>query len=838
MESTATNCSTWQELTGKLRRVIFYNSSDGFHSMMVSLDAPPNKGVHRMTARSSKLTAGDLIQCYGKWGDDTRYGEEFKASVIRVLPPQTRDGMVKYLRSGLIKGVGPKLARRIVKAFGDGTFRVLKRKPELSLKLLRVSNRKAQIILQSLKENWESQDAMVFLHHRGIGTKMAMKIYQVYGNATITKISKNPYRLIDDIEGIGFAVADRIALSLGISKDSTFRLESGIKHILQEQEHNGSCAMWVLTLIAKAERQLSVINESVKKALRSLYEQKHIVYEPCNNTGLILLKSTYDAECSIAKDLYLLNQSAPVWYDGIDVEIEIANVQKHSNIQLSDSQIAAVKTAICNKVTIITGGPGTGKTTVAKAILQLISKHTSKILLAAPTGKAAKRLSEATGMEATTIHRMLECKGKNYSFNRNSDNLLEARFVLIDEASMLDVFLFKATLAAMPRDATLILIGDVDQLPSVRAGSVLHDLINSRHIAFVRLNTIFRQDEGSQIIKVSHDIIKGIPHTYTSFDEPEKLHLSLKERDFYLVKMAKTEKEYTLALLADLQPQQQFDQRKVYLKLEDGIVHYKVLSSENIEHVGQITTQDLSGSVAFPAGNTLEQFSQIKDDILKVTSRRGHTPVLNPYSAVPGQVLSVIAEVQTALELSDEDLKQGVQLLTPVKKSETGTIELNKLLQKRFNPNVNDPKKSISRLGSTFAVGDKVIQMVNNYSKAVFNGESGIIESIDLENKLLQICFDDRLVSYAFTELEDVKLAYAITVHKSQGSEYPVVIMPICEQHSMLLQRNLIYTGVTRGKQLVVVIAEQEALNLAVSNRRFRPRLTRLKQKIIYQFAG
>jgi len=725
------------EIAGKVNAIIYDKPLEGYYVFKIA----DKNSTYTITGNIERLAVDDFVTCKGFWVQHKTYGRQFKALNIAVKLPQTVDGIKKYLASGLVKGIGPARAKAIVDRFGEKTFEIIELEPERLLQIPRIGKKNCQEIYKAIMEQKDSRDIMAFLHTHEISSKKAIKIYRLYGKDTISIITKNPYQLIEDISGIGFKIADKMALSIGIAKDSTFRVTSGVKHVLGEFQLDGNCAMPLPDLLKETKQILGVEEELIYQAITSLLVEGQLVKECDGDKDLIFLKHTYTTECRVAKMVYELNKFLPIWHDKINIDEEVEDLQKKLAIQLSESQVMAVKAIANHKITIITGGPGVGKTTVANSILQIVSKHTSKILLAAPTGKAAKRLKEATGREATTLHRMLKYTADG-GFEHNSSNKLDAHFILLDEVSMIDIFMFANVLQAIPSNCVLILLGDADQLPSIGPGNVLGDLITSGCVECIVLNHIFRQDSCSQIVKVAHNINNGIIPTHTVTENPSAIHLG-GNTDFYLFEM---DKEF----------------------------HY--------------------------------------------------------------QLTLTLREIKAKYKCSNEVLMRSVQVLSPMKRGDTGVEELNKVLQKELNPNADDLTKITSKTGDIFTVGDKVMQNANDYGRGIFNGNVGIVHSIDLKNKSLLVDFDAKLVKLEFDDLEDLRLAYAITIHKCQGSEYPVVIIPVCMDHYKLLQKRLIYTAVTRGRKMVIMIAESKALAMAIKNFNAKPRVTMLKQRVIQQF--
>ncbi len=732
------NKTQQEELSGVIDRITFYNEMNGFCVFKLQSSSNKFKNLITVIGFGCNITAGEYAHCKGFWNQDKIHGLQFKAQTINLTKPNTKFGIEKYLGSGLIKGIGPRFAKRLVAEFGVEIFEIIEHHPEKLLNLAGIGAKRYQKIIDTWKNQKEVRKIIMFLHEHGLGTARAIRIYKVYKEEAITKIKENPYRLALDIHGIGFKIADKLAISLGIPPNSIIRAEAGIRFILQQWSNLGHCAMNLEELIKNVEEQLSISKDIIQNAINQEILANNIIIE--QKDCLVFLKHIYITEVYIAKKIFQLNQGKPFWHNLINVDQEINLMQQYAKINFSNSQLLAIKTAIQNKLVVITGGPGVGKTTVARSILHIIAAKTNKILLCAPTGKAAKRLAESTNMPALTLHRMLAYDPKTNKFKYNEDNLLDAKLVLVDEVSMIDLIMFSNLLKALPIDCTLLLMGDVDQLPSVGMGSVLADLINADCIRFVVLQEIFRQSSDSQIVINAHKINKGnLPVLEYSNDQSNSKQSN--KSDFYFIK--------------------------------------------------------------------LSDVNQLHDKMIKIIER---------------------------IKLKfNFDLHKDIQILSPMNKGLGGVFALNNLLQQKFNHNFKNPNLTIHKFGNDFSVGDKVIQTINNYDKEVFNGDIGRIDAIDLEDGSLLINFDNRAVSYDFDELDEINLAYAITIHKAQGSEYPAVIIPICMHHYTLLQKNLIYTAVTRGKSLVIVVGEVKALAIAVKNIGYQ-RITKLKQRIIEVF--
>jgi exodeoxyribonuclease V alpha subunit len=634
-------------------------------------------------------------------------------------------GIEKYLGSGLIKGVGPVTAKRIVKVFGEKTLDVIEESVEKLLIVEGIGRRRIAMIGKAWTEQKEIRSVMVFLQSHGVSSASASKIYKKYGNEAIAIVKDNPYRLAHDIFGIGFLTADKIAQKLGFDEKSPLRAEAGIIFKLHELADEGHVYYPCGELISQAKEMLNAGESVLEIAMQSLLAENKIVIEDLEDVRGVFLSGYHFAEIQIAKKLKEIRDSQKNTKE-INVEDALKQAQEKLSIALAEKQVEAVKSAITNKLFVITGCPGTGKTTITKSILQIFSAVTDKILLAAPTGRAAKRMSEAADREAKTIHRLLEFDPAKGGFKRSEENLLDCDLIILDEASMIDTLLMHHLLKAIPKHATLILVGDVNQLPSVGAGNVLKDIINSRAFAVVELNEIFRQALQSSIIVNAHRIVSG---QYPKIDNEDGT-------DFYFIN--------------------EDDQEKVLSKI----------------------------------------ILMVRERIPK---KFGFDPI------------------------------NDIQVLTPMNRGIVGTSKLNEALQDALNP--NGANSEIIRGGRRYRAGDKIMQIKNNYDKNVFNGDIGVITNIDSENQAVTVNIDGNDVDYEYTDLDELVLAYAVSIHKSQGSEYPAVVIPLVMSHYIMLQRNLVYTGITRGKKLVIVIGSKKAMFLSVNNNKIAARNTRLKER-------
>ncbi len=713
-----------ERITGIVETVSFFSESSGFS--VLRLGRKGERDAVTVVGYVAAVNLGQHIEAVGCWHNDKTWGVQFKATHIEVVPPDTLEGMRKYLNSGMVKGIGPHLAKVLLKAYGMEVFTVIEDHPEQLLGLPGIGKKKLIQIVAGWAEQKAIKKIMLFLHSHGVNTSRIARIFRVYGDDAVAVVSANPYRLIHDIPGIGFKSADQIARNIGIATDSPLRARAGIAYALQELSLEGHCRIPEPMLLAACRRLLDIPEPVLEEALRQELSIGTIIAVEEEGVKSYYLVSLFRAERGVAKSINRIMKGSLPW-GALDTAMVIPEAEKHSAIVLSESQRSAVALALSSKFMVITGGPGVGKTTIINTILDILESEELKVLLCAPTGRAAKRLSEATGMEAKTIHRLLEFDPFVRDFRRGSSWPLEADLVIVDEASMIDVVLMNRLLAAISSRSALIFAGDVDQLPPVGPGFVLADMINSGVLPVVRLTEIFRQAESSMIIVNAHRINRG-EFTIPAYDSAAGAELS----DFYVVPSESTD---------DIL-------RRLLLVVAD-----------------------------------------------RIPARFGMDPLLD------------------------------IQVLTPMNKGPLGTKSLNALLQERLNPGA---ARKIMRFGTTYAEGDKVIQMVNNYDKEVFNGDIGRIAAVDEDESMLRVDYDGREVLYESGELDEIALAYAITIHKSQGSEYPAVVIPLSMQHYTMLERNLIYTAVTRAKKLVMIIGDPKALSMAVGNKRSSQRMTGL----------
>ena len=711
-------------LEGVLERIVFFNEENSF--TVARLQVVGKKDLITIVGALPLPTPGETLRLKGQWVVDTKFGQQFRVESCLSVLPATIVGIQKYLGSSLIKGIGPIMARRIVDKFGLETFDIIEDSPERLREAEGIGPIRTERITNAWQEQKEIREVMVFLQGHEVSPAYAVKIYKIYGDKAISVVKENPYRLALDISGIGFKTADKIARSMGIDPNSQIRAEAGIIHVLSELVDEGNVYYPDQELKKKAVELLEVDPAVLEMALATLAQQDRIIIEELPEGKAVYLTPLYVAEANVARRLKTLIESTKQPLQ-LDVEKAIEWVQGINRIELAETQKQAIKKAVTGKVLVLTGGPGTGKTTLVNSLVRILEKKGQRILLASPTGRAAKRLSEVTGKEAKTIHRLLEFSPKEGGFKRNEDNPLDADLIVIDEASMVDTILMNNLLKAVPVTATLLLVGDVDQLPSVGPGNVLKDIIASGSVETVILTEIFRQAQESLIVVNAHRVNRG--------EFPQ------------------------------LKPQQ--GQRSDFYYIEKN---------------------------------------------------------------TPEEVLAVIKELcgkrlPNAFHFSPFD---DIQVMTPMHRGTVGVSNLNAELQRMLNPE----GKVITRGGRLFRANDKVMQTKNNYEKDVFNGDIGRIVSIDFDEQQVQVKFDDRLVNYELSDLDDLVLAYAISVHKSQGAEYPAVVVPLLSQHYIMLQRNLLYTAITRAKRLVVLVGSKSAIAIAVRNNKVQHRYTNLAARL------
>jgi exodeoxyribonuclease V alpha subunit len=713
-----------EPLAGLIERVTFHSTETGFCVLRVKV-----RGHHDLVTvlgSAAEAHVGEHIQASGEWQQHPQHGLQFRAAALQIVPPSSIDGIRRYLGSGMIKGIGPHFAGKLVAAFGEAVFDVIERTPDRLLELEGIGKTRLKRIVAGWAEQKVVREIMVFLQGHGIGTSRAVRIFKAYGADAIPLVEENPYRLARDIRGIGFITADQIAQKLGIPKTSMLRARAGIAYALLQAIRNGDCGLPQDDLLTLAQKLLEMDRTLLEEALARETAEAGVLVEPVAGRPCIFLPYLRHAEDAIGHALRRLQVGRSPW-SSIDAEKAIAWVEKRLDVTLASGQKQAVVKALASKILVITGGPGVGKTTIIRAILAILGAKGVTPLLAAPTGRAAKRLSETTGLAAKTIHRLLEFDPKGGGFLRGKDLPLECDLLVLDEVSMVDVPLMASLLKALPDAAALLIVGDVDQLPSVGPGQVLTDLIGCGRLPVARLTEIFRQARESRIVANAHRVNRGAM--------PE-LESTGSDNDFYFIEAADP---------------------------EDAMAKVVKVVAE------------------------------------RIPARFGLDPI------------------------------RDVQVLCPMNRGGVGAHNLNLSLQAALNPG-RAGQPTVERFGFAYRIGDKVMQIENNYERDTFNGDIGIISAIDQQEGELAIDMDGRSIIYPFAELDEVVLAYANTIHKSQGSEYPAVVIPIVTQHYTMLQRNLLYTGLTRGKRLVVLVGQRKAVAIAVRSTHGRRRWSKLEE--------
>ena len=703
----------------KIRAVIehiTYQNSENGYSILKGKVKDHNDLV-TLVGTMLEVPVGSVLLCEGDWKIDRKYGKQFIVQSFEEVMPATVYGIEKYLGSGLVKGIGPKFAQLIVRQFGTDTIEVIETDIERLYEVPGIGKKRVEKIRESWEKQKDIKNVMLFLQGYGVSTAYAAKIYRCYGKESIDKVNENPYRLADDIWGIGFKTADGIANKMGYEKNDLRRCKSGLTYTLSQLSDEGHVYAEQEQLLKSAMELLEADQDPIVQAMKEMVETEQLIMDG----DVIYLPPFYYAEIGTANNLKGLMNCMGKKAAPIQPNMEAITLQ--TGIEYDEVQVAAIRQAVNSKVMVLTGGPGTGKTTTTQGIIAALKTMGYSILLAAPTGRAAKRMSEATGMEAKTIHRLLEYNPAA-GYKRTDENPLEGDVLIVDECSMIDILLMNNLVKALPETMHLILVGDIDQLPSVGAGNVLRDIIDSERVPVVRLTRIFRQAQTSRIVMSAHAINEGkFPDISNG-----------KDTDFFFIK------------------------------------------------------NDDADAVA----------TAIVDLVKNRLPKGYHMPL------------------------------SKIQVLTPMQRGVVGSANLNLILQEALNPT----KEGLSRGGYNFRKGDRVMQIRNNYDKEVFNGDLGYIESVNQEDRTLMVNFEERLVEYEVSELDELSLAYATTIHKAQGSEYPIVVMPVLMKHYVMLQRNLIYTGITRAKKVCVLIGSTKALAYAIHNLTVSNRNTKLKERL------
>jgi exodeoxyribonuclease V alpha subunit len=713
-----------ENLTGIIERVTFHNPDTGFAVLRVQ--ARGRRGLVTVVGQMPTAIVGEYIQASGEWMQDRTHGEQFKAAELRCTPPHTVEGIEKYLGSGLVKGIGPHFAKKIVAVFGERTLQIIDESAAFLKEVKGIGPRRIQRIRESWHEQKAVRDIMVFLQSNGVGTGRAVRIYKTYGDKAVELVRGNPYRLATDVWGFGFKTADELAGRLGIDRASPLRARAALRFVLQEASQEGHVGAPEEAIVRQTAELTSIPDDIVRAAVEHERQSGDVVREPGGEEPWLYLKPLFMAELGVARSIRKLREGRhPL--PAVDIEAALGWVEKKMGLQLAVTQRDAIRAATREKVLIVTGGPGVGKSTLVHGILEIFAARNQRCALCAPTGRAAKRLTETTGREAKTIHRLLEFDPAFGGFKRDATQPLDLDLLVVDETSMVDVVLMHQLLRAVPSHACVVLVGDVDQLPSVGPGLVLADLIASKTVPVVRLTEIFRQAGQSWIVRAAHAIKHG--------EWPESAPAGA--GDFYFIEANTPERiiERILVMVRE-----------------------------------------------------------------RIPARFGLDPL------------------------------RDVQVLTPMNRSELGAQALNLRLQEALNPAKDGPQ--VQRFGWTFRVGDKVMQTHNNYQKEVFNGDIGRISAINETEREIAVEYDGKAVVYDFGELDELNLSFAITIHKAQGSEYPAVVLPLHTQHYLMLQRNLLYTGVTRGKKLVAIVGSRKALEMAVQRQDTSQRYSALRRRL------
>ncbi|AWI86900.1 ATP-dependent RecD-like DNA helicase [Methylobacterium sp. DM1] len=710
-------------LAGSVERVTFHSAETGF--CVLKVHARGKRDLVPVVGHAPAIAAGEWLTASGRWVTDREHGLQFRADTLQVTPPTGIEGIERYLASGQMRGIGPMMAKRIVAAFGEAVFEIIEAEPGRLTEVEGIGRKRAGRIVKGWAEQKAVREIMIFLHAHGVGTARATRIFRTYGGDSLKVMAEDPYRLARDIRGIGFRTADAIALRLGLAREAPQRLAAGVSYALQTAMDEGHCGLPVERLVGLAADLLDVAPDLVRVAAAlALREGREVVADTLRGEPCLFLKGLHGAERAIAMRLAERAAGAPPW-PPIDLAMARPWVEAKTAKTLSASQAEAVELVLRSKLCVLTGGPGVGKTSTLDAILRILTAKGVRVLLAAPTGRAAKRMAEQTGLEARTLHRLLEIDPRNGGFQRTEDNPLDCDLLVVDETSMVDVPLVNAVLKAVPDHAGLILVGDVDQLPSVGPGQILADVIASGRVPVARLTEIFRQAAESRIVVNAHSINTGrMPVTAPKGEAS----------DFYLV------------------------------EIEDA--------DQGVETLVEIVTR-------------------------RIPQRFGLDPA------------------------------RDIQVLTPMIRGSLGSRNLNHALQRVLNPS---PPAQVERFGWRFAPGDRVMETRNDYDRDVFNGDLGTVSAIDSEEEALVVDFEGRPVIYPFCELDTLVPAFATTIHKAQGSEYPAVVIPVVTQHRTMLARNLLYTGVTRGRRLVVLVGQRRAIGMAIREAASRRRWTKLRE--------
>ncbi len=714
-----------EELTGTVENIVYRSEDTGYTVCAIAI--PDRKDAITIVGHCAAIWTGEMLRARGRWARHKQHGLQFQAELLECIVPTSAYGIERFIASGMIRGISKVLAKRLVARFGEDTLRIIEKDSGRLEEVPGIGTKRRQQIKESWIEQKSVRDIMIFLQGHGVGTGQAARIYRQYGGQAIAIISENPYRLCSDVWGIGFKTADRVALSMGIPPHSAARSRAGLAYTLQTTTEEGHCFCTAPELILQAQDLLDIPPEILQEALKHEIAQRRLVQDD----NRIYLPAIFEAENGIADKLAILTRTPPA-FRPIVADKAVPWAEQQVKITFDARQAEALHMALTEKVSIITGGPGVGKTTIIRALVEIYGKRGLKVCLAAPTGRAAKRMEEATHHGASTIHRLLKFMPRDGSFEHNAGNPVQGDVFILDEVSMVDVILMHVFLSALPNACVFVLVGDIDQLPSVGPGNVLRDLIQSEKIPCVKLEHIFRQARGGLIVQNAHNINRGEYIETADVDD---------ESDFYFFEAR--EPEQVIQRMIDL-----------------------------------VTT--------------------------RIPKKFGFDPLAD------------------------------IQVLTPMRKNELGADNLNILLQEALNP----MGLHVERFGRIYRLRDRVMQIRNNYDKEIYNGDVGLITAVNLDDQNLLVDFDGKEVPYDFAELDELVLAYACSIHKAQGSEYPAVVLLIATQHFKLLQRNLIYTAITRGRKLVCLVGSSKAVTIAIHNNEMRLRRTGLAQRLVEKLVG
>ncbi|MBC8441662.1 MAG: AAA family ATPase [Deltaproteobacteria bacterium] len=815
-------------LKGIVDRVTFHNPDNGWSILRVTPFNNP-QGQETVIVHQTKVFAGATMEFQGYWTSHPKYGRQFLASVAKEKKPATTAALEKYLGSGLIKGVGPKTAKKIVYHFNEQTLDIFEEDIERLTEVPGIAKKKLDMISCAWTEHKAIREVMMFLQFHGISTLFAVRIYKEYGDDAIRIVIEDPYRLANDFYGIGFFSADKVALSIGLEPDSQQRIMAGIKHVLAASRNFGHCYLTESQINKQVKELLQLdLSDKLLELLQYMKKEKllmvrDLIVEAGTSEKCYYSKSLYFDELYVAKRIIAIGNPPKV--ERIRIERWISLYCKAKNISLSDEQAAAAKGIVCEKFSILTGGPGCGKTTTTLVIVKLIEAMGLKVLLAAPTGRAAQRMADVIGKESKTIHRLLGWQGGK--FKKDEETPLKTDFLIVDECSMLDINLTASLLKAVPKNAQVLFIGDSDQLPSVGAGNVLKDIIASKVVPCFKLTKIFRQAQESLIIKYAHQINKGdMPWIKSPFKKPEiwqdkndclfldsdeatkdQINFITRVKKFYDLKL--WELESNISEKSDGSDFFEFRIQEPVIPYETEIIIPKKFEYVDLQKVYKAETK--------------------VEELLSVVKK------VHPWSSLH-YGFSALDVVRTLYQewIPKYHGACEIQILSPMTRGSLGTISLNKMIQETSNPFI-EGKRQLMVGERIFRIGDRVIHRRNNYDLGVFNGDIGIISDIDNINLTCTIAFypDNRLIHYRQNDIMELDLAYAITIHKSQGSEFEVVIIPILTQHFKMLFRNLIYTGITRAKKLAIFVGTRKALAMAIKNQDISKRQTALQQLLM-----